>query len=107
MKRIFLALLTALFILGITGSGRCQSPMEKLGRGLANVVTSPFEFPKNIVARYCSENSPYDAVFLGAPKGIMMTVVRCVTGIYDIVTFPLPAPSGYKPVLEPEFAWEE
>jgi putative exosortase-associated protein (TIGR04073 family) len=39
----------------------------------------------------------------GIPKGMVKALVRSLAGVYEIVTFPLPVPSDYKPILEPEF----
>jgi hypothetical protein len=30
-----------------------------------------------------------------------MFVVREVVGVYDVITFPIPFPKGYKPVFNP------
>lgn len=105
MKKIFSLIIVTILTLGLAADGYCQSPLRKLGRGLANVVTCPFEVPKNMIDSYNKNLGFVESIFLGLPKGIGMTVVRCASGLYETVTFPLPAPAGYEPVLQPEFTW--
>jgi hypothetical protein len=35
-----------------------------------------------------------------------MVVARELSGVYEFVTAPLPAPRGYRPVLEPDYPWD-
>ena len=106
MKRIFSALSIIILLLQAAAPAYCQTPVAKLGRGVANIVTCPFEVPKQIMEKYCAANSMWDGVLIGLPVGIGMTVVRCVVGAFETVTFPFPVPDDYRPVLEPEYAWE-
>ncbi len=80
---------------------------KKLGRGLVNVVTGWIELPKNIYDTSVETNNPLMGITYGLVKGVGMTVVRTGAGAYDVVTFLFPIPEGYKPVLEPEFVFEE
>ncbi len=78
---------------------------DKLARGFANVLTSPLEVPRNV------QNVTQDQGVLvgwtaGLAQGIGMTALRIIVGAYEIITFPIPIPEGYKPVLEPEFVWQ-
>ena len=71
---------------------------EKLGRGAANFLTGWMEVPLNIGYRY----TPRDAatsMFTGAALGIMKGVVRTGVGLYEVVTFFLPYPENYAPIL--------
>ena len=44
----------------------------------------------------------------GVLKGIGMSCLRLGVGVYETVTFPIPAPKGYVPILkDPEFMFEE
>lgn len=76
---------------------------SKLGRGLTNITfgvgeilfRQPFEMAR-------TEPWPI-AVFGGFFKGVAMFVVREVVGVYEVVTFPLPWPNHYGPIIYPEF----
>lgn len=71
---------------------------EKLGRGAGNFLTGWMEVPLNIGYRY----TPRDAatsMFTGAALGIMKGFVRTGVGLYEMVTFFLPYPEQYAPIL--------
>ena len=80
---------------------------EKLFRGVANIVTSPVEIPRNMYVE-----SQYGGVLsgmtVGLAKGIFQTLVRCGGGVVETLTFPLNFPDEFKdPIIEPEYVWEE
>jgi len=79
-----------------------QDPIKKLGRGIANVLTGALEIPLNIVDAQ-EEEGYIAAVTYGIVKGVAMTALRTVVGAYEIVTFLIPIPFHYDPILEPEF----
>jgi putative exosortase-associated protein (TIGR04073 family) len=86
-------------------SGRRYNAGDKFIRGLANVLTSLLEIPRNV------QNMTEDQGVLvgwtgGLAQGIGMMALRIIVGAYEIVTFPIPLPEDYKPVIEPEFPWE-
>ena len=100
MKKI--ALLIAVLIVFTSVSAFAEgsgNPMTKLGRGLLDVATAVFELPKAI-----GEVSSEEGAVVGATKGlfdgIAKLVLRGVTGIYEVVTFPIAVPAGYEPVLD-------
>ena len=75
----------------------------KLGRGVSNVVLAPVEIFAQPGYMAKTERWPI-AAFGGVPKGILMTGARLGVGISEILTFPLPIPSHYRPIMEPELA---
>lgn len=79
-----------------------QNAVRKLGRGLANVATGWAELPLEI-ARETSEKSEISGLFVAPFIGLFKAVGRTLTGVYETATFPIPLPSGYRPLLEPEF----
>ena len=79
-------------------------PVDKLGRGLANMVTGVLALPGSI-AEGAHENGASGAA-VGLGKGIARTIARELVGVYEFVTFPLPAPRGYRPILDPPYPWE-
>lgn len=96
----------ALMILNIASAGHAETMCKKLNRGLTNIFTGWFEIPKNMDISN-TKQSFLSAFFIGFPKGCWMTVVRTGAGVYDTVTFMLPVPKDYKPLLEPEFAFTD
>jgi len=67
-----------------------------------NVLTGWMEVPKNIAVEW-KKTEPFTGTIMGTIKGLGWGVGRTATGVYDIITFPLPIPEGYKPLMEPEF----
>lgn len=81
------------------------SPLRKLQRGFLNVALSPFEI-SNELSKEVRNNTIPPSWFAGLGRGSIYTVGRALVGVYEMVTFPIPCPANYKPVLFPEFPWE-
>ena len=96
----------ALMILNIASASYAQDMGKKLYRGIINIATGWFELPENVYA-VAMERDFGSGIILGIPKGCWMAVVRTGAGVYDTLTFPLPIPKGYGPVLEPEFVFKD
>ncbi len=83
------------------------SPMKKLGRGLANCITFPLEVPYRM-GKVNVTDGPFASCTYGLLKGLGMAGLRAGAGIYEIVTFPMPCPADYAPVLtDPEYMFED
>lgn len=108
MKRIlFACLIVILAVTVMSQSAYCDDALKKLGRGLCNCVTFPFEIFEQIKRTNLSDG-PMAACTWGVLKGVGMTGVRAVVGVYEVATFPIPLPKEYKPILkDPEFFFEE
>jgi putative exosortase-associated protein (TIGR04073 family) len=93
---------------GKAAEGLCNNgAWKKLGRGLCNMVTFPLELP-NQISRTNNSDGPMAAFTWGLVKGAGMTCFRALVGVYETLTFPIPCPEGYKPVLtDPEFFLED
>ncbi len=109
MKRILALGLIFLFVFGFTTSAYCaeNNAIKKLGRGICNVITCPFEITEQI-QRVNNADGPYAAATYGVLKGVAMIGVRAIVGAYEIATFPIPFPRHYEPILkDPEFFFED
>ncbi len=77
---------------------------NKALNGFANMATAPLEIPKNIIN---ISNEPDSNVFYGLFGGIIRgsfdTAGRILNGANDLVTAPLPT----KPVVQPEYVWDD
>lgn len=100
-KSLMLGLAAALLV-GICGPALAHDAGQKLGRGLANLVTGWVEIPKQ-VGLQGRETNDWDAVTKGLAKGFVHAFARTAVGAYEIVSFPFPVPEGYRPILTPEF----
>ena len=108
--KIFIALfLTFAFSLPLTAAeAEIQAegtPQRKIQRGFLNVVLSPFEISNELSKEVRNDTLPPSWV-AGLGRGAIYAVGRALVGVYEIVTFPIPYPAHYKPVLQPEFEWQ-
>lgn len=79
---------------------------QKLGRGALNIVSSPVEIARQIHV-VSNEDSLLAGWTLGVVKGAGYGVLRLGAGLVDLVTFPFGWPKeGKRPLMEPEFVWE-
>ncbi|WP_041971347.1 exosortase system-associated protein, TIGR04073 family [Geobacter sp. OR-1] len=119
-KYIFatIALLLAIGLPGIASADRYKtpdtsSPQEiadgmgtKLARGVANFATGWGEIPKQIY--YTTKEDGWGkGIVVGPFKGIIMTLVRTVTGVVEVATFPVPYPGFYEPFFDPAYVWQK
>ena len=87
-------------------------PVEKLGRGIANVAFCFLEMPMQWV-EVSREDGNIAGLTKGTLKGVCYVVARLAVGVVDVVTFPCPLPDcpdypedagwGYGPIMRP--AW--
>ncbi len=77
---------------------------KKLTRGAINTVTGWVEIPKRI-----QETSQASGGFAGWTWGLLRGLgygfVRTSAGLYEVFTFPFPAPPDYEPVMQPEYVF--
>lgn len=100
----FMALTVFSFSNAYAGSSAEQTAAKKLGRGLAGMTTGFLEIPGNIV----KETQAKGAVGfpIGLATGLGMTVTRELVGVYEFISAPFPVPSGFRPILTPEYPWD-
>ena len=105
-------ILCMIFILAAVTNSFADSPaVEKLQRGIVNLVTAPVEIPKQVRASWItgSEKTFHISawLFYGFVKGLWMTPVRMVSGLWDIVTFPFDTPAKGKSLLTPAYVFDD
>ncbi len=82
----------------LMGRYNLHPAFEKLGRGVANTLCGWLELPLNIQKRY-SANDTGGSFFTGAAHGLFKGIVRTGVGVYETVTFFLPYPENFAPIL--------
>lgn len=77
---------------------------RKLGRGVANLITSPLELIRvpTLVSR---KDGGLAGMTVGVARGAWAGLERAAAGVVDIVTFPVPFPSGWDSLVRPEFIY--
>ena len=103
MKIVSILLLAVLLMAVLVAPGYCYGPVEKLSRGISNIFTFPCEIPYQI-SETNKQNGLPAAIGYGTLKGIFYSVARLLVGGYEVITFPIPAPGNFEPILtDPEF----
>ena len=106
IKRSISITLVLLFLIAPATPAFCDGPATKLGRGLCNIVTSPFEVI-NQTTRTNESDGGFAAATVGVLKGVGWTLGRAFVGVYETITFILPWPDDYGPILrDPEYFME-
>ena len=72
--------------------------LTKLGRGVSNLAGGWLEIPVNMHQHY-TEHDTVGSLLTGAAYGIVKGLVRTSVGAYETVTFFLPYPENYAPIL--------
>jgi putative exosortase-associated protein (TIGR04073 family) len=75
-----------------------RPPLNKLGRGVANFFTGWLEVPWNIKKEYDTHDTAA-SLMTGTGIGIIKGAVRTGVGLYEALTFWLPYPPRFEPVL--------
>ena len=106
MKRISFILTVFVLIFSLTSVVHADGPMDKLKRGALNVVVSPLEIPNAMWDDW--QTGTVTGYLGGATWGVVYGAIkfttRALAGLYEVVTFPVPVPKDYWPVIEdPEF----
>lgn len=78
--------------------------MTKLGRGAANVVTAPLELLRvpMLVSR---KDGGLAGISVGVARGAWAGLVREAAGLIEVITFPVPIPKNFEPLVRPEFIY--
>lgn len=104
----------ALILFGLSGIPSSVSADElgthnafnKLTRGIINAITGWVEIPKKL-----QETTEDSGVATGLTWGLMRGIghgfIRTTAGVYEVITFPFPAPPDYTPVIHPEYVFSD
>ena len=76
----------------------------KLGRGAGNTLTGWLEVPLAVKERYVSRD-PVTTFVTGTAIGLAKGVTRTLVGVYEVVTFLIPYPDKFTPILPPLDYW--
>ncbi|MBI3615774.1 MAG: exosortase system-associated protein, TIGR04073 family [Candidatus Omnitrophica bacterium] len=80
-----------------------NGPIQKLGRGAANLTTGWMELFLQVF-KTTEKSGSLAGMSVGLGRGVVLGLGRTLVGAIEVVTFPVPNPTvGYGPVIEPEF----
>lgn len=75
---------------------------EKLGNGIANIVTGFVEIPKTMIVTSNSDGMAY-GMTNGFFVGIVHAVGRTLSGAFDVATFVVPT----RPLVRADYIWND
>lgn len=81
-----------------------EGVLTKFARGIVNTATGWMELFKQPY-RGAQQEGPGGAL-VGVGKGIGYTVGRTLSGVYDVVTFPIPVPDNFEPFMKPDYVFD-
>ena len=102
MKKISLLLAILIMVSFVCTDVYAGNAIGKLGRGIANVATGWVEIPKEMI-NVTEQDNDIKGFFVAPFTGLWKGISRTFCGVYEIITFPLPIPAEYAPVIEPEY----
>ena len=107
MKYLAVTCLVIILLISFASVSYADDALIKLGRGLANVATAPFEVFKGM-GDATKEDGIIAGFTVGLFKGIFNMGRRATVGVYEVGTFPIPLPGHYAPVIDdPEYFFED
>jgi putative exosortase-associated protein (TIGR04073 family) len=102
LKPLLLASALVFFSSQAAASSYPEQIGNKLAHGVANTVTGIVEVPKNMYIE-SNKKGPAYGIPVGLFTGIVQGIGRTLTGVVDLVTFPIPT----KPIIYPDFIWKD
>ena len=86
----------------VTFAPPSYAPFDKLGRGVINLLGGWLEIPSQMEAGYRRHPENAGAGMVGGlGVGVFTGVRRTIVGAFETVTFFLPIPRNYAPILPP------
>lgn len=100
MKKAVSLVIVTVLLVSFSSVSYAQNPPVKLGRGILNVLTGFWEVPLNMI-RICKSDGMPKGLTIGLAKGVGMSLYRTVVGVYEILSFAIPAPADYAAITDP------
>lgn len=105
MRKVIIFALLLAFVGLMAECAEAEGPITKLGRGLANTLTGWYEIPKEMMS-VTETDGDMKGLFVAPFVGLWKGLVRTGAGLYEILTFPIPLPADYEPVVYPEYVFK-
>jgi putative exosortase-associated protein (TIGR04073 family) len=73
----------------------------KAARGVDNTLLGLIGDWRKTVYYQSRDNGPPYGMTVGVVQGLAVGLARTGVGLYELATFPVPVPTGYRPILSP------
>jgi len=100
MRKVISFLIIITLVIGFASSAYAQTAAAKLGRGVVNTLTGLWEVPIDIL-KTCKADGVPTGLTVGTVRGLATGIYRTLVGLYEVVTFAIPAPAGYRAITDP------
>lgn len=102
---LFLSLaLLSVFLQSTPCFAAAKGPIHKLGRGIVHTLFFPFQLPKGIIEVAAETEppalAPIAGITAGVGQGIYGGIKQLISGIVDVLTFPLPLGRNWEPIFD-------
>jgi putative exosortase-associated protein (TIGR04073 family) len=107
MTKIAIAIFICAAIITLPSLAMAESnpgPVNKLGRGIANMATGWYEIIREMIS-VTTNQGDVAGLFLAPFTGTWKAIVRTAAGAYETVTFLIPYPPDYEPIVQPEYVF--
>jgi putative exosortase-associated protein (TIGR04073 family) len=104
MRKVVILVIAGIMLFSFIAPIYAQNPIIKLGRGVVNTLSGWLEIAKQPYETTKQENLLAGCT-VGIVKGLGMGLLRTGVGLWDLLTFPIPAPAKFEPILKPEFVF--
>ena len=102
MRRISCAVALLVALSSVAFAGYWDNVSQKADRGFSNVLGCWLELPYQCYA--VPKEKGIIMAPLGLGKGVVMVPLRVLSGVADLVTFPMPLPkTEWKGLVQPEY----
>jgi len=80
--------LAAVLFTVLAPQAKAADPLNKLGRGLGNIIIAPLEIPVSMIND--AKKNPLLGLIIGPITGAINCLTRATAGVIELVTFPVP-----------------
>ena len=105
MKKLTVIIVMTALCFGFIGAALANDPGTKLSRGVTNSLTGLLEVPLTIGEEWKASKNMAVGIFVGGAKGLVWGFMRTCSGLYDLLTFPIPLPEKYDSLIKPDYVW--
>lgn len=106
--RGLIAVAVSLTLLASLTPAYAKTPADKLTRGMANICGGfILEIPQTMGEEWKLSNNAAIGCLVGFFKGAILGICRLGSGLWDLLSFPVAAPSDYEPLFKPDYVFDK
>ena len=107
MRKVVVVFVVLSLLVSFAPALYAKTPADKLARGVGNLCSGFLEIPQTMGEEWENSNNAAVGCTVGAVKGLVQGVVRTLSGIWDIISFPAALPEDYEPFYTPDYVFDK